>query len=176
MLYDFVIWAGPAGVLSSPGIAASCLHRSVWHGRSRSAAHRAAPAPPAVHQRRVTTLPAACRTGPTGAAPAPADSSALGIASHRTSIGAGPSSASAGEHGPARPKGSGEPVPTIETQGTPSVAGAAVAVAMFVVVAVDPLCARAIVTTPNERHTCVGKNNHHMHASNRMFMHRLDLT
>ena len=49
------------------------LHRSVWHGRSRSAAHRAAPAPPAVHQRRVTTLPAACRTG---AAPAPADSSA----------------------------------------------------------------------------------------------------
>ena len=44
------------------------LHRSVWHGRSRSAAHRAAPAPPAVHQRRVTTLPAACRTG---AAPAP---------------------------------------------------------------------------------------------------------
>ena len=79
---------------------------------------------------------------------APADSSALGSASHRTSIGAGPSSASAGEHGPARPKGSGEPVPTIEMQGTPSVAGAAAAVAMFVVVAVDPLCARAIVTTP----------------------------
>ena len=75
MLYDFVIWAGRdagGGVLSSRhrGV---MLHRSVWHGRSRSAAHRAAPAPPAVHQRRVTTLPAACRTG---AAPAPADSSA----------------------------------------------------------------------------------------------------
>ena len=63
---------------------ASCLHRSVWHGRSRSAAHRAAPAPPAVHQRRVTTLPAACRTG---AAPAPADSSARPRASRRNAPG-----------------------------------------------------------------------------------------
>ena len=69
MLYDFVIWAGRRSVRVDCRLAsASCLHRSVWHGRSRSAAHRAAPAPPAVHQRRVTTLPAACRTG---AAPAP---------------------------------------------------------------------------------------------------------
>ena len=68
MLYDFVIWAGPAGVLSSRQVGVM-LHRSVWHGRSRSAAHRAAPAPPAVHQRRVTTLPAACRTGAAPAGP-----------------------------------------------------------------------------------------------------------
>ena len=67
---------------------------------------------------------------------APADSSTLaGSASHLMSIGAGPSSASAGD-GLARPKGSGvrsgEPVPTIETQGTPSAAGAAPgAVVMF---------------------------------------------
>jgi hypothetical protein len=68
---------------------------------------------------------------------APADSSTLAgsAISHLMSIGAGPSSASAGD-GLARPKGSGvrsgEPVPTIETQGTPSAAGAAPgAVVMF---------------------------------------------
>jgi hypothetical protein len=64
---------------------------------------------------------------------APADSSTLaGSASHLMSIGAGPSSASAGD-GPARPKGSGEPVPTIETQGTPIVEGAASAMVNFFV-------------------------------------------
>jgi hypothetical protein len=72
MLYDFVIWAGRRCTLSRSRIGVM-VHRRIVnvmaHGRSRSAAHRAAPAPPAVHQRRVTTLPAACRTG---AAPRPA--------------------------------------------------------------------------------------------------------
>lgn len=73
MLYDFVIWARTPVYCRVSHLGGVMLHRSCGDGRSRSAAHRAAPAPPAVHQRRVTTLPAACRTG---AAPAPADSSA----------------------------------------------------------------------------------------------------
>ena len=68
---------------------------------------------------------------------APADSSAL-VRASLLSIGVGPSSARGGA-GPARPMGSGEPVPTIEAQGIPSAAGTAgatdvaSAVAMFVV-------------------------------------------